>query len=127
MNDAPVRPALDERELASLAVFPLPRVVLFPRARLPLHIFEPRYREMMADIVAGDRQLLAVAQLRPGWQSDYAGQPEIYEVAGVGRIASCKHNDDGTFDIELLGLARVQLHELPMAGRGYRRARARRG
>jgi Lon protease-like protein len=116
--------SLSERELASVAVFPLPRVVLFPHARLPLHIFEPRYRAMIADVLASKSQLLAVAQLEPGWEHDYAGQPPIYRIAGIGRIERSEHKPDGKYDIELLGLARVALDELPLGDRPYRRARA---
>lgn len=117
-------PALREDELASVAVFPLPRVVLFPGGRLPLHIFEPRYRSMMADVLASGTGLLLVAQLQPGWQSDYAGQPPIFPTAGIGRIERSEHNADGTYDIELLGLGRVRLDELPMLDKPYRQARA---
>jgi hypothetical protein len=50
----------------TVPLFPLPNVVLFPRAVLPLHIFEERYKAMTADVLAGDR-LIAMALLRPGW------------------------------------------------------------
>src|SRR3954464_13878825 len=53
-----------------LPIFPLPNVVLFPSVFLPLHIFEPRYREMVADTLKDDR-LIGMVLLRPGWQRDY--------------------------------------------------------
>jgi Lon protease-like protein len=115
---------LHEDELASVAIFPLPGLVLFPHARLPLHIFEPRYRAMMADVLASRSHLIAVAQLQTGRQQDYAGQPPIFRVAGIGRLERSEHNADGTYDIELIGLARAQLDELPMSDKPYRRARA---
>lgn len=115
---------MDDDELASVAVFPLPRAVLFPHTRLPLRIFEPRYRAMMADVLASKAHLMVVAQLQPGWESDYEGQPPICRVAGIGRIERSEHNADGTYHIELLGLARVALDELPLGDKPYRRARA---
>jgi len=60
-----------------LPLFPLPNVVLFPGVFLPLHIFEPRYKEMVADALAGDR-IIGMALLRPGWEADYEGRPPIY-------------------------------------------------
>src|SRR5262249_32790201 len=99
-------------------------VVLFPHARVPLHIFEPRYRAMMVDVLASKSHLLALAQLQSGWERDYAEQPPIFRVAGIGRVERSHHNADGTYDIELLGLARVELDELPFGERPYRRARA---
>lgn len=105
-------------------VFPLPKLVLFPGTFLPLHIFEPRYRDMLADTLAGEQQLIAVAQLKPGWESAYDARPAVYEVAGVGRIAQHRKNADGTYDIVLEALARVQLSELSPDGLSYRRARA---
>jgi Lon protease-like protein len=118
------RVSLRAEELADVAVFPLPHAVLFPGARLPLHIFEPRYREMTADVLAAKTGLMVVAQLQPGWQREYTGQPPVFPIAGIGRIESCQHNADGTYDLELLGLSRVRLDELPMRGKPYRRARA---
>ena len=60
-----------------LPLFPLPNVVLFPNVFLPLHVFEPRYREMVADAVASDR-MIGIVLLRPGWEDDYDGRPPIY-------------------------------------------------
>jgi len=124
MAAASQRPSLRAEQLASVAVFPLPHVVLFPGARLPLHIFEPRYRAMMVDVLAGGTGLLVVAQLEPGWQQDYAAQPPIFPIAGIGEIERSQRNDDGTYDIELIGRARVRLAELPMLDKPYRRAKA---
>jgi uncharacterized protein len=118
-------PGLRADQLTSVAVFPLPHVVLFPHARMPLHIFEPRYRAMIADVLASEARLLAMAQLDAGWERDYAGQPPILRFAGIGRVEQSRHNPDGTYDIELLGLARVELDELPFGKHLYRRARAR--
>ena len=60
----------DPRALEALPIFPLPNCVLLPGGLLPLHVFEPRYRELTRDCLAGD-QLMAVARLRPGYESTY--------------------------------------------------------
>ena len=69
----------------TLPLFPLPNVVLFPNVFLPLHIFEPRYREMVADALAGDR-IIGMVLLRPGWEADYDGRPPVYPVGCAGLI-----------------------------------------
>ena len=67
----------------SVPLFPLPNTVLFPRAVLPLHIFEERYKTMTADALRGRRQI-AMALLRPGWEKSYYGAPEIEPIVCVG-------------------------------------------
>jgi Lon protease-like protein len=110
-------------ELAELAIFPLPDAVLFPGALLPLHIFEPRYRAMTADVLAGSR-LLAVARLRPGFEADYQGRPPVHELCGVGEVVRDARHADGRYDIVLRGLSRVRIvEELPPL-RSYRSVRA---
>src|SRR5262249_61215492 len=94
-------------------LFPLPTLVLFPHVLQPLHIFEPRYRQMTADALAGDR-LIAMALLRPGWEKDYEGRPPIYSVICVGRIVAEKRLPDGRFNILLRGVSRARVRrELP--------------
>ena len=116
--------ALTDEELASLPVFPLPRVVLFPGAVLPLHLFEPRYRDMMRDCVAEGPMVIAIAMFEPGWESDYEGRPAIRAIAGVGRITEYRQRADGRWDLLLAGVARARLEELPSGTLTYRRARA---
>jgi hypothetical protein len=102
-------------------VFPLPGVVLFPHAVLPLHIFEERYRAMTRDALAGGR-MIAMAMLAPGWEKDYEGVPPIHAVGCVGRIVGEQELPDGKFNFMLQGLARVRfVHEFPPAP--YRSAR----
>jgi Lon protease-like protein len=115
---------VSDRRFEELPVFPLPKLVLFPGTALPLHVFEPRYRDMMADCLRTGSPLIAVAQLKPGWEPAYEGRPAIYDVAGVGRITEHKKNPDGTYDIVLDALARVHLRELAAEGLSYRRAQA---
>ncbi|MGB5194749.1 MAG: LON peptidase substrate-binding domain-containing protein [Polyangiales bacterium] len=115
---------LSADELATLPVFPLPRVVFFPGTALPLHLFEPRYTRMMEECLESGCTAMAVALLAPGWEDNYEGNPEIHEIAGAGRIVAHQERMDGTYDIILHGLNRVRLHELPNEGRPYRCARA---
>lgn len=115
---------LSAEELAKLPIFPLPRVVFFPGTALPLHLFEPRYTRMVEECLDRGCTAMAVALLAPGWEDNYEGNPEIYEIAGAGRIVAHQERADGTHDIVLHGLNRVRLRELPSEGRPYRCARA---
>jgi Lon protease-like protein len=103
-------------------VFPLPTAVLFPHTVLPLHVFEPRYREMVRDASAGDG-MIAIALLKPGYEVDYEGRPPIHTVGTVGRIEELVPLPDGRFNLNLVGLARVDLEELP-SPHTYRIAKA---
>ena len=94
-------------------LFPLPNLVLFPHVMQPLHIFEPRYRAMIEEALAGDG-LIAMAVLAPGWEADYDGRPPIHRMACLGRVASSHRLEDGTYNVLLLGLCRVRIvAELP--------------
>jgi uncharacterized protein len=103
-----------------LPLFPLPNVVLFPNVFLPLHIFEPRYREMVADAIASDR-LIGMVLLRPGWQSDYEGRPPIYPVGCSGVITHVERLPEGRYNIVLRGVERFRVAEEDDR-RSYRRA-----
>ena len=93
-----------------LPVFPLPNVVFFPKTYLPLHIFEPRYRSMVADASNGSRHI-AMALLKEGWETDYYGNPAIYSTLCVGRIMSVQPLPDGRSNILLQGLERCEIQE----------------
>ena len=96
-----------------IPIFPLPDLALFPNTLLPLHIFEPRYRAMVTDCLARDRRL-ALVGLKPGYDGDYAGRPDVHEVAGLGRIVKCERLATGRFNILLKGEVRVRIErELP--------------
>jgi Lon protease-like protein len=116
-------PELEARDLAELSIFPLPQVALFPGAALPLHVFEPRYRELVKHALAG-RKLMAVARLKPGFEGDYEGRPPVFEVCGAGAIESCSERPDGRFDLTLRGLARVRIVEELAPARAFRQVRA---
>lgn len=104
-------------------LFPLPGLVFFPNAIQPLHIFEPRYRQLTADALAGDR-LITLVLLRPGWEKTYDHRPEIHPVACLGRVIGDQELPDGRYNLLLRGLARVRVrHELD-GPEPYRRARA---
>jgi Lon protease-like protein len=93
-----------------LPLFPLPNVVLFPNVFLPLHVFEPRYRELVTDTLAADR-MIGIVLLKPGWQSDYEGCPAIYPIGCSGVITHVERIADGRFNIVLRGLERVRVLE----------------
>jgi Lon protease-like protein len=95
---------------AAIPLFPLPNVVLFPNVTLPLHIFEPRYREMVADALDGDR-IIGMVLLRPGWEKDYEGRPDIYEVGCAGLITHAERTDDGRYNLVLRGLEKFRIHQ----------------
>lgn len=91
-----------------MPVFALPNVVFFPRTYLPLHIFEPRYRQMVADASAGG-QCIAMALLKEGWEEDYYGTPPIYHIGCIGRLVSVQPMADGRSNILLQGLERCEI------------------
>jgi ATP-dependent Lon protease len=114
-------PRLEDAALADVPIFPLPHVVLFPEALLPLHVFEPRYRKMLADCLASNG-LLVIAQV------DRVGG-RIADVAGVGVIVEHQPLPDGRSNIIVAGRARVKLEEITVEDPPrypYKRARARR-
>ena len=96
---------------SEIPLFPLPNVVLFPAALLPLHIFEPRYRAMIADALDGER-LIGMVMLRPGWEGDYEGTPPVYPVGCAGFITHADGLGDGRYNIVLRGLEKFRIaHE----------------
>jgi len=103
-----------------LPLFPLPNVVLFPDVLLPLHIFEPRYRDMVADALESDRRI-GMVLLRAGHESEYEGRPPVYDVGCSGVMVHSSRLEDGRYNIVLRGLDRFRVvsenHE-----RAYRRA-----
>lgn len=94
-------------------LFPVPNLIMFPHVMQPLHVFEPRYCDLLADALADDG-LIAMAVFAPGWEDDYQGRPPLGPVACLGRIAVAHASDDGTHNVLLAGLCRVRLlAELP--------------
>ncbi|MGB0334817.1 MAG: LON peptidase substrate-binding domain-containing protein [Opitutales bacterium] len=101
-------------------VMTLSQTVLFPQAMMPLFIFEPRYREMLQNVLKGDR-IFAVAALDDR-ESDAELLETPHSVAGVGVIRACKKNADGTANLILQGLARVEFERI-VREEPYRKAR----
>jgi Lon protease-like protein len=91
-----------------LPLFPLPNVVFFPRTRLPLHVFEPRYRQMVVDAMAGDARI-GMVLLEQGWEADYLGAPAVHPVGTFGAIEGLVALDDGRYDLVLNGQARFRI------------------
>ena len=104
-----------------LPLFPLPNLVFFPSTRLPLHIFEPRYRQMVADALEGE-QRFGIVLLRPGWESDYYGRPPIHTHGTIGRIEQAVPLDDGRYNILVHGDVRFRIVD-EMPSEPYRKAR----
>jgi hypothetical protein len=105
----------------TIPLFPLPNVVLFPNVFLPLHIFEPRYRAMLADALAGDR-IIGMTLLMPGYEADYQGRPPVYPVGCAGVITHAEQMPDGRSNVVLRGIEKFRIVEED-ASRDYRLAR----
>ena len=107
-----------------LPLFPLPNVVLFPNVFLPLHIFEPRYREMVAAAEAGDR-MIGMVLLQPGWEGHYEGRPPVYPIGCSGVMTHVERLNDGRYNLVLRGVERFRIVSEDVSedeARSYRRA-----
>ncbi|HEY8157039.1 MAG TPA: LON peptidase substrate-binding domain-containing protein [Myxococcota bacterium] len=104
-----------------MPLFPLANVVLFPGVQAPLHIFEPRYRQMTEHTLAGDRKIGMVA-VRPERVDAMAGDPPVFGVGCEGRITDAKRLPDGRFNLLLLGTQRFRIlsESAPDSSRLYR-------
>jgi Lon protease-like protein len=91
-----------------IPIFPLPNVVLFPSALLPLHIFEPRYRALVDDALENER-LIGMVMLRPGWETHYDGAPDVYPIGCAGFITHADRLPDGRFNIMLQGMEKFRI------------------
>ena len=103
---------------AILPIFPLTGVLLLPRGRLPLNIFEPRYLAMTRDALAGERM---IGMVQPSNPAGSGSNPPVYPTGCAGRITSFAETEDGRFLITLTGTSRFRIREeLPLL-EGYRR------
>jgi len=93
-----------------IPIFPLPNVVFFPDTYLPLHIFEPRYRDMIED-ANQDGQCIGMVLLKAGWEDDYHGNPPVFSLGCIGRIKSFQALADGRSNVILHGLSRYDIEE----------------
>lgn len=105
-------------------LFPLPNLVLFPNVVQALHIFEPRYRQLMADSLEDNRQF-AMALLQPGWEMQYENRPPIFPTVCLGEIHNETQLFDGRYNLLLTGLRRGEVIEEIPTDRLYRVARVR--
>jgi Lon protease-like protein len=107
--------------VAAVRLFPLPSLVMFPHVIQPLHIFEPRYCDMLEDALAGDRTI-AMVTLQPGWEQDYEGCPPIAPIACASKIVSHERLPSGRHNILLRGLRRVAIRQELSPALPFRRA-----
>ena len=91
-----------------LPLFPLPNLVFFPKTRLPLHVFEPRYRQMVSDALQNEKRF-GIVLLRPGWERDYFGAPAIHECGTLGTIEQAVPLEDGRFNLLVHGDVRFRV------------------
>ena len=105
-------------------LFPLPNLVLFPHVMQPLHIFEPRYCDLLNEALSGDR-LIAMAVLAPGWEADYDARPALYGTACLGRITAHYSLASGAHNVLLSGLKRVEIVRELLSAKSFREAEAR--
>ncbi len=91
-----------------IPLFPLPSTVFYPGTPLPLHIFEPRYRQMTADALEGERKI-GMVLLKPDWEAAYFDRPEIFPMGCVGSIEKEIRHPDGKYNFTLVGLRRFRI------------------
>jgi uncharacterized protein len=91
-----------------IPIFPLPNFVLFPGIKAPLHIFEPRYREMVAE-VANQHGIIGMVMLKGDWEHDYHAFPDIFEIGCAGRITNLARLPDGRFNLMLDGFSEFKV------------------
>ncbi len=91
-----------------LPLFPLPNLVFFPETRLPLHVFEPRYRQLVQDVVSADKRF-GIVLLQPGWEADYFGTPAVHLTGTMGEIEHVVSLDDGKYNILVRGEIRFRI------------------
>jgi uncharacterized protein len=104
-----VDPVLKVADLPEIIpLFPLPNFVVFPGVQVPLHIFEPRYREMIAD-VADRYGIIGMMMLKDDWERDYDAFPDIYEFGCAGKISNLTRLPDGRYNLILDGLAEFRV------------------
>jgi Lon protease-like protein len=107
-----------------IPIFPLPKVVLLPGEVLPLHVFEPRYRDLARDAVAGHK-VMGIVEVKPGFEEQLAGAPPVREIGCVGFIAAHEELPDGRYLLWLIGLERFRILEELAPDTAYRQVRVR--
>lgn len=111
-----------EHALDRMPLFPLPNAILLPYEMVPLHVFEPRYRAMIRDVLEDGRPI-GIVQLAPGWESEYDERPRVERVFGAGHVVRHEKLSDGRYNILVRGIGRVRLVEELAPEKLYREAR----
>ena len=106
-----------------LPIFPLPNVVFFPKIFLPLHIFEPRYKQMIEEALQRERHV-GLILLQEGWQTDYFGSPPVHRIGCMGKIETYEKLPQGRFNVLLHGLHRFEILKF-LKEKPYRLAQVR--
>ena len=106
----------DSEQGGIIPIFPLPSTVFYPGTPLPLHIFEPRYRQMTADALEGERKI-GMILLKPDWEAAYFDRPEVFPIGCVGSIEQEVCHPDGKYNFYSSWFAPVSYCE-----RGRRKA-----
>jgi uncharacterized protein len=103
-----------------IPIFPLPNFVLFPGVTVPLHIFEPRYREMVGD-VSRAHGTIGMMMLKDDWETDYHDYPDIFTMGCAGQIAALEQLPDGRYNLQLAGSSEFRIVR-EIRTRSYRQA-----
>lgn len=96
----------------TIPIFPLSTVVLFPGADCPLHVFEPRYRQMSRDALA-DQKIIGMVTVRPEHVGEMAGDPPVFPIGCLGRVVRSEQLPDGRLNVVLHGTARFRIADEP--------------
>ncbi len=107
----------------TIPLFPLPGALLLPRARLPLHIFEPRYLQMLEDCMKTPARLIGMIQTREVPASAGGGEAKLQSIGCAGRLSGFSETEDGRYMVTLSGVSRFRLREEIKGFSPYRRAR----
>jgi len=91
-----------------IPIFPLPNFVFFPEVTAPLHIFEPRYRQMIAEVEQSDG-IIGMSMLKGDWERDYHAFPDMYEIGCAGRVSALTRLPDGRYNLMLDGFSEFRI------------------
>lgn len=91
-----------------IPIFPLPNFVFFPGVKVPLHIFEPRYRQMIAEVDKSDG-IIGMTMLKGDWERDYHVYPEFYGIGCAGHVSALAQLPDGRYNLLLDGISEFQI------------------